>query len=72
MLYQYKNRKYLVWNKNLKKTRYGPMIFILRFNKDSNEFEFRPKSWINCYSYSISELESMLKELKEINKEIKE
>ena len=70
MITELKNRRYLVWNKKLGKTNLTPMYFKLKFNRHNNEIEFKPIRLINFYSYSIEELESMLKQLKEINKEL--
>ena len=71
MITEIKNKRFLVWNTNLSKTAYTPMVFRLKFNRHSNEVEFKPVgNLLNTYSYSVQELESMLQELKEINKEL--
>lgn len=72
MIIELKNRLYLVWNKKCAKTRLRPVYFKARFNKDISEVEFKPVgNLFNSYAYTIAELESMLKTLREINKEIK-
>lgn len=61
--------KVIVWSSKLSKTHSRPMLLRVFFNKDSNELEFCD-GHIFCKHYSIEELESMLKYLKEKNKKV--
>ena len=71
MIISLKNRHYALWNKKLNNTiRYSPTILKLIFNKNSNELDFKATGLFNTSVYSIEELESMVKELKKVNKEL--
>lgn len=70
MIIENKDCSCLVWNSKLDKAgyRFTPTLFLLKFNKFSNEIELKTSGIFNMMTLSIEELEDMVEFLKEYNK----
>ena len=70
MIIKYKDSIIGVWDSKIKNTsRYKPQEMRCQFDKNTNQVVLRTMGLFNVATYSIEELEGMLKYLKSKNKE---